>query len=801
MSLLALATIAARHLDFPSSSQKNDLSPVETAERDLEALARRIGAQWRGELSTRAGDQQSYLPITWKITSAFPRRSAAISVNEPPLVDHFNLSKLQAFAKSRPPSERYWNSQNQPASFLESKTTGLDDELAGTFLANIQAGRLLILGDSGTGKTVLLQKLTLDLITARLDSSAPVPVLLMASSWDPGKQDFWDWVESRIIEDHPFLKQKIDFAGERVSRVRLLRQKSLILPIIDGLDELSITGLVLALRKIETSVNSSEAVVASCLRDTYKKSLEHPQFHTLTGATVVELMELPINVVRTFMDLRAPESLKPQWNELLGEATHKTPLGRAFTNVLLVWLAHQIYNELPSMVNESERTRGDRPTDTGPLELRKHSGSEDEIRLFLLGAFVPLAIRSYAPLIERHGRWARRVTRQSNGGLSPAERWLATLARFGYSAAPGRKAFAWWELADEAPAWVPGMIVGSFAALPMAIVSALTQQSGVGLGLGLVTALSMGSFLRYVTARQFPTHPALYESATVGLGVGIVAGLAGGMIGASYRSEGIFGGVSGGIGIGLGAGALCGPLPGLLGAFAGSFLGEVTAGQGRGLPSGLATFAGVGLSLGLIVTRVGRRTPSPGMGLLHWRPNLGIAVGVFTSAAIGIGGGRAFGLPIGILGGVLSFVLISLMVGMSSSMLYDENTITGDRLFSSDRNSFALFAAVGAGGGALSIFLGVSLQTALCGALAGGLELAFLQATWGRYVIASTYFMVKGDLPFNLFTFLNRIQASGVLRRVGNRYDFRHAEVRLNLLNSTSVKSHPPDPGASMTSP
>ena len=51
-------------------------------------------------------------------------------------------------------------------------------------LSRVPTGRLVVLGEPGSGKTMLMVRLVLDLL-ARRSSGGPVPVLASLASWDP----------------------------------------------------------------------------------------------------------------------------------------------------------------------------------------------------------------------------------------------------------------------------------------------------------------------------------------------------------------------------------------------------------------------------------------------------------------------------------------------------------------------------------------------------------------------------------------------------------------------------------------
>ncbi len=91
------------------------------------------------------------------------------------------------------------------------------------------AGRLLILGAPGSGKTTTLLELGQELvIRAEMDGELGIPVFLNLSSWKDDKQSIEEW----LVEE---LRWK--YGVSRDIGKRLVRGKQL-LPMLDGLDEL-----------------------------------------------------------------------------------------------------------------------------------------------------------------------------------------------------------------------------------------------------------------------------------------------------------------------------------------------------------------------------------------------------------------------------------------------------------------------------------------------------------------------------------------------------------------------------------
>lgn len=91
-----------------------------------------------------------------------------------------------------------------------------------------QERQLLILGEPGSGKTMLLLDLMKDLLKiAQNNNQQPIPVLIDLSSWNNPEQSLLDWLSEKIDLKYSL---RADLAKEW-----LLTHK--ILPLLDGLDE------------------------------------------------------------------------------------------------------------------------------------------------------------------------------------------------------------------------------------------------------------------------------------------------------------------------------------------------------------------------------------------------------------------------------------------------------------------------------------------------------------------------------------------------------------------------------------
>ena len=123
--------------------------------------------------------------------------------------------------------ERLWDAKikvaDHPNTVLPS-----DTKIIEVFDREDIAGRLLILGNPGSGKTTTLLELVKALIDrAETDPDFPMPVLFNLSSWRDDNQPLHEW-----------MLQEIMLRGMPLDITRKWLDKRKLLPMLDGLDEM-----------------------------------------------------------------------------------------------------------------------------------------------------------------------------------------------------------------------------------------------------------------------------------------------------------------------------------------------------------------------------------------------------------------------------------------------------------------------------------------------------------------------------------------------------------------------------------
>ena len=144
------------------------------------------------------------------------------------------------------------------------------------------AGKLLILGHPGAGKTTTMLALAKDLVAqAQQDPQQPIPVLFNLSSWRDDKQSIAQWLLKELREKYR--------VKESLGQTFLDKKK--LLPLLDGLDELAAERQELCAKAINRWLESDQGLgrVVVCSRvqeySTYETVL------ALNGAICLQPLE------------------------------------------------------------------------------------------------------------------------------------------------------------------------------------------------------------------------------------------------------------------------------------------------------------------------------------------------------------------------------------------------------------------------------------------------------------------------------------------------------------------------------
>ncbi|MEV5982580.1 NACHT domain-containing protein [Streptomyces sp. NPDC052114] len=172
-----------------------------------------------------------------------------------------------------------------------------------------------VVGDAGAGKTLTALKLVVDLAQARADGElVQVPVRLTATSWPGGTIEDW-------------LARELEQAWEQErAKARLLLEAQLVLPVIDGVDELDpgdapgpgsrAAALMAEVNRYQLGT-APAPVVLTCRRLQYE-ALEHGQVSARTVA-LVRLDRVSPAQARAFLEHRVADTAvgRAAWQPVL----------------------------------------------------------------------------------------------------------------------------------------------------------------------------------------------------------------------------------------------------------------------------------------------------------------------------------------------------------------------------------------------------------------------------------------------------------------------------------------------------
>ncbi|MBM2615811.1 NACHT domain-containing protein [Actinoplanes sp. LDG1-06] len=347
-----------------------------------------------------------------------------------------------------------WDVIDAPADLTGSFTE------VGTVFARIPTRRLIILGQAGAGKSVLVTRLARDLLARRAPGD-PVPVILPMATWKE-RTTVEEWLTDQLIRRHPGLGAEVNLSsGGQTSLAVTLLTNGRVLPILDGFDELPADVRRRALEAVN-SYGSDQPLVLTSRPDEFTEAVAAAG-RSISGAARVELRSLHLPDVYAYLNEAAhPARWRPVVNRLQWEPAGR--LADAMTNPLFLWLARTIH-EAPGV---------------DPARLVRMDDEGVDLEGYLLDAFVPTVYGTDA------GR---------------AQRRLAFLAA--HVEHTRTTELAWWRLPRALNGWY-GVSSGLRAALRGAAVAAF-----------LIWLLSHGGFWqqgRYVEPAEETSFPAtLYE--------------------------------------------------------------------------------------------------------------------------------------------------------------------------------------------------------------------------------------------------------------------------------------------------
>ncbi|MET8630009.1 NACHT domain-containing protein [Kitasatospora sp. NPDC004669] len=434
--------------------------PLETV---ADGLARSVRMQWEAEVKLRRLDDPYRLPISW--TTA-----------DDDLVEPWPL--LRDMAENWPgnlPSDRAsWAAGPE-------ELVGQGGDIGQIFRQRVPTRRLVVLGEPGAGKTMLLVRLIQDLLKHR-SAGAPVPVLFPLASWDPARRPLYDWLADQLVRDFPALHNPAPVDPAQTSpdtQARALLDQQMILPILDGLDELAPALRTPALEAVNGDLPADQPLVLSSHTEEYRDAVTSPAPATarLNGAAGIRLLPLDSTTAVAYLRRAAGETGTEdaaRWNGVAACLGTNAPAAQALSTPLGLFLARTIYNRRPG----EPHTLLAHPDE---LVNRTNLPTRQDVEAHLFSAFIPAAYRRYP---GRSSRWT----------AEQAQRTFTFLARHLQHTLNGTPNLAWWELRKALPRYRSALLVALLVAVPIGLMWGLLSGLWYGLIAGPILGATVGTY-------------------------------------------------------------------------------------------------------------------------------------------------------------------------------------------------------------------------------------------------------------------------------------------------------------------
>nr|WP_042191366.1 helix-turn-helix domain-containing protein [Kibdelosporangium sp. MJ126-NF4]CEL20031.1 transcriptional regulator, XRE family [Kibdelosporangium sp. MJ126-NF4]CTQ97255.1 transcriptional regulator, XRE family [Kibdelosporangium sp. MJ126-NF4] len=399
--------------------------------RAADDLAQVVAARWRREEERRRIHDPFPLPVRWE-----PAADG--------LMDHWDNICRTSPGQAAEPAE----------------LCGRLDEIVAVY-QRVPSGRLVVLGQAGSGKTILAVRFVLDLLKSRQPAGA-VPVVVGLASWNPTTTLFRDWLISQLVRDFPGLSAPGPGA---TSLAAALVDADRVLPVLDGFDEIA-EGLH---RDAFDALNATTLPLLLTSRPSEYAAVAEAD--VLTAAAVVTLSDLAVTDLVNYLPRTARKTAANAtvWDPVLAKLRAE-PDSAASVNLIEVL-------STPLMVGLARAIHSD-------------SGGSDPMVLLDSDQFASAAaieqhlLASFVPTVYQHQQ-------EHDWAPERVNHWLGYLAR--HMNRLGTRDLAWWQLGASIRRPLRTLAVGLVVAILIGVVDWFSEgvvMRGAGAVLG---ALVIGS--------------------------------------------------------------------------------------------------------------------------------------------------------------------------------------------------------------------------------------------------------------------------------------------------------------------
>jgi hypothetical protein len=584
----------------------------------------------------------------------------------------------------------------------------------------------------------------------------PVPVLCTLNGWDPLTRDLSSWLAHRLAEDYPALRDTAAYG--RGAPMALVR-RHLILPIVDGLDEVPQAIRPWVIAELNRAMNADDRLIVTSRTAEYTATAS-----AVLGAATVQPEPIRAADIVTYITTCLPGPPDKRWQALFTAIKNNgaRSVEQALSSPLTLWLFRQVYIA----------TGRDPVPLTDPVSFP----DAEAITSHLLDHLVEALIAANPP--ARRGESHDRVSRPRHyWDPDDTKLWLGYLAS--HLRARGTQDLGWWQLSRAVPGWqlkltsalLTGLVLAPILGPILHIALEFWAYPASSIRVQLLTGLIAGAGFGVVvgpgpTGEGGRPQAALlrlairgaFISITVGCLVGIAAWIA-----CRYVDVGVLFGLSTGTAAGLSAvlSQRSGTLPSTTDLH---FRGRAKA-LLRGLFRGFAFVLAAAFASELVLILMTVRGDGINVGLRYditYTHSLVLPIG----AALGIASGVTY--------------WITPQTGFSRLGTPSSTRRAERRIFMYRWLAFGAFATLVPGLMLAAKVYGPEnhLENGLTFGLVCGMSAglaAGLSGEWPAFVASRIVLAVRGRLPIRLSLFLDDAHRLGILRQSGPVYQFRHA--------------------------
>jgi hypothetical protein len=686
------------------STRRDETAGDSWRDAEADALARAVSLQWSHEASLRGILAPSPVKICWRLSIRAADGEPGAAAFDPP----------GGVAPTPIPGIR----RTVAADLARG---GVVNDLHDLY-AGLPSGRLVVIGDAGTGKTSAAILLLLAALRHRESlpeperRQVPVPVIVTLAGWNPARATLLAFAATSLARDYPFLRRSAD--GSDIA-TRLVEHGSVAL-FLDGLDEMPAHVRTAAVKAIDRHLTSR--IVLTTRPYEYDESTRRARLYR---AVAIELLPVDGTAASNYLLLDRPRHTSAAWERIADHlvADGSSPLAQALNTPLMLTLVSDAY-----------------------------TAGKDPAELLDVGSF-PTTTSIQDHLLDQVLPSSYTSDRRAGGySLSQAQRWLSYIA-YGMLREDSRDV-VWSQISGWVPIWLSRIAYGALFGLIIFCAAWLGVAASplVGDGCFAPAAWGVAGAGAYIVGASLDYR--VSGMPVVALVLGIATGVWIGMLG------------------GLAFGLLLVPWAG------------VTLGLSLGLVTGSAVGVAIGLVLvwlGMKNVRVAARRSWPAtLGIGSIAPSTIALILAFSLAFVLLASPRSqlvailaavFGVSVGLIGDVV-------MSAQSS----DSDAPTPRVSLRYDIIAWSVLGLVIGIAGAF--IFGFAFQTGFASSFAWiglGLAIALAASHASGYTFAVMVMAVTRRGPVRLLRFLEDARRRQILRRVGWVYQFRHARLQDRL--------------------